>query len=206
MTGSTDVDDLQRIVSDMIEDLRARGAVPGVAVGDPAPTFTLPNAVGEPVDLTERLATGPVVIVFYRGAWCPICNTHLRSFQAGLDSIRARGASLLAISPQTPDDSLPFAERLELGFDVLSDVDQAVISEWNLRFPLPDALRDVYRTFDMDLEVHNADGSWYLPVPATFVLDRGGVVRARHVDPNYRARMSLDDVLVELDALTADEE
>ena len=90
-----------------------------------------------------------------------------------------------------------------MGFDVLSDLDQTVIKAWGLQFELPEALRDVYRAMQMDLEVHNADGSWHLPVPATFVLDRSGVVRARHVDPNYRERMALDDVLTALDALDA---
>lgn len=197
----TSSDDLRRIAREMIENLRISGAVPGIEIGERAPSFTLANAVGKPVSLDDRLTEGPVVVVFYRGAWCPYCDLHLRAFQESLDAIEARGASLVAISPQAPDDSLPFAERLVLGFDVLSDLDQAVSVAWRLQFELPDALRDVYRTMGMALDDHNADGSWHLPVPATFVLDRTGVVRARHVDPNYRERMAPADVVAALDAI-----
>lgn len=126
---------------------------------------------------------------------------HLRGLQEILDDLSARGASLVAISPQAPDDSLAFSERLELGFDVLSDLDQSVIDEWRLRFELPDGLRDVYRDMDMALDEHNAAGTWTLPVPATFVLDTTGVVRARHVDPDYRKRMEPADVLAALDRI-----
>jgi len=197
----TSSDDLRRVASEMIENLRTSGAVPGIEIGERAPSFTLPNAVGKPVSLDDRLTEGPVVVVFYRGAWCPYCDLHLRALQESLDAIEARGASLVAISPPAPDDSLPFAERLVLGFDVLSDLDQAVSVAWRLQFELPDALRDVYRTMGMALDDHNADGSWHLPVPATFVLDRTGVVRARHVDPNYRERMAPADVVAALDAI-----
>lgn len=197
MTG----DDLRRVAAEMIENLRTSGVVPGVEIGARPASFTLPNAVGKPVSLDDLLADGPVVVVFYRGAWCPYCDLHLHGLQESLDAIEARGASLVAISPQAPDASLPFAERLELGFDVLSDLDQSVSRNWRLQFELPEALHEVYRRMGMALDVHNADGSWHLPVPATFVLDRDGVVRARHVDPNYRERMAPADVLAALDAL-----
>jgi peroxiredoxin len=195
-------DDLRRIASEMIEDLRTSGAVPGIGIGERAPSFTLPNAVGKPVSLDDRLGEGPVVVVFYRGAWCPYCDLHLRALQESLGAITSRGASLVAVSPQAPDDSLPFAERLVLGFDVLSDLDQAASIAWRLQFELPEALREVYRDRGMALDDLNADGSWYLPVPATFVLDSEGAVRARHVDPNYRERMAPADIVAALDGIT----
>lgn len=200
-TQPPDMDTVRRIADEMIEELRSSGTVPGIDVGDTAPDFVLPSATGDKVRLADRLAAGPVVVVFYRGAWCPHCNMHLRGLQEILDDLSARGASLVAISPQAPDDSLAFSERLELGFDVLSDLDQSVIDEWRLRFELPDGLRDVYRDMDMALDEHNAAGTWTLPVPATFVLDTTGVVRARHVDPDYRKRMEPADVLAALDRI-----
>lgn len=193
--------DLQQMAAQMIEDLRASGAVPGIAVGAAAPRFALASALGTVVSLDERLAAGPVVVMFYRGAWCPICNLHLAEMQAALPEIRSLGATLIAISGERPDDSLSLSERLELGFDVLSDPDQSVIRAYRLQFELPAAFRDVYRQMGMDLTTHNADQSWHLPVPATFVLDRAGIVRAAHVDPNYRERFSADAVLDALRAL-----
>lgn len=198
----SDFNQIRRIAADLIEDLRASNAVPGIAVGDVAPTFALPSATGLEVSLDDRLVEGPVVVVFYRGAWCPFCNVHLQGFQEILDDIAACGASLTAISPQTPDDSLAFTEKLSLGFDVLSDLDQSVSKQWRLQYELPEALHEVYQSMGMALDEHNADGSWNLPVPATFVLDRDGVVRARHVDPNYRERMEPADVLAALREIT----
>ena len=92
-------------------EVTASGAAPGLAVGDRAPDFTLPNATDEPVQLAARLARGRVVLSFYRGEWCPFCNLELRALQAALPRFQARGASLIAISPQSPDHSLSVTER-----------------------------------------------------------------------------------------------
>lgn len=195
--------DFRAVTAQMIERLRSEGITPGIEIGEQAPRFVLPDAEGGKVSLDERLDAGPVVLSFYRGAWCPICNTELTGLQEALPQIKALGASLIAVSPQAPDASQPFVQRLGLGFDVLSDADQAVIRAYRLQFELVVELRDVYRNMGMALDEHNADHSWNLPVPATFVIDRGGVVRARHVDPNYRERMSVDAILAALSDLRA---
>lgn len=181
----------------MVAELRARNAVPGVEVGEPAPDFTLPAANGNPVTLSDRYGKGPVVLSFYRGDWCPICSVELRALQRHLSTITQLGGSLIAINPQAPDRSLGFAEKLELGFDVLSDLDQSVADAYRIRFPLGDSLREIYEQW-LPLPEQNADGSWNLPVPATFVIDTSGVVRARHVDADYRHRMEPDAVLAAL--------
>ena len=200
-TPDIDFDELRRAAMAMIEGLRTSGAVPGIEIGELAPEFVLPDATGTKVALRDLLAIGPVVVSFYRGAWCPYCNTELQALQGSLDAIKDRGASLVAISPQAPDASLSLVERLELGFDVLSDLEQSVSSAYGLQFELTPALQAIYPKLGMDLTQHNADGSWHLPVPATFVLDSAGIVRARHVDPNYLERMPVDDILAALDDL-----
>ena len=101
---------LVTMIEAMVADLRDRGVVPGLEPGEPAPDFDLSDASGDRVRLHDRLAAGPVVLTFYRGAWCPACNIELRALQAALPELRARGASLVAVSPQSPDDSLGFAE------------------------------------------------------------------------------------------------
>lgn len=192
---------LVTMIEAMVADLRDRGVVPGLAPGDLAPDFDLPDATGGRVRLHDRLAAGPVVLTFYRGAWCPACNIELRRLQDALPELRARGASLVAVSPQSPDDSLTFAERLTLGFDVLSDIDHAVAAAYRVRFTLSDEIIGQYRQWGMVLPDMNPGGTWDLPVPATFVIDPGGTVRARHVDPDYRRRMDPAEVLAALDAL-----
>lgn len=190
--------DFRALTAQLIERLRADGVTPGIEEGEAAPSFALPDAGGKVVRLDDRLAEGPVVVSFYRGAWCPVCNMELQGLQQALPDIKAAGASLIAISPQAPDASRAFVERLGLGFDVLSDVDQSVIRAYRLQFELPEVLHETYRAVGMAVDEHNADRSWNLPVPATFVLDAAGLVRSRHVDPDYRQRMSAEEILAAL--------
>ena len=190
------------MIDRMATDLRDRGATPGVAVGEPAPRFEAPDALGRTVRLDDALARGPVVLSFYRGDWCPICNLELRALRDLLPALDALGASVIAISPQGPEHSAALVDALAIGFDVCSDLDQRITTAYGLRFELPDELKAVYESFDMPLTGQNADGSWGLPVPATFVIDRDGVVRARHVDPDYRTRMEPAAILAAVEALS----
>jgi len=175
----------------------------GLAVGDAMPDFTLPDHTGNDVSLSSLLARGPVVVSFYRGGWCPYCSLELRALQTRLEEITAAGATLVAISPQTPDDSLSTAEKLELRFPVLSDVGNVVADKLGLVFTIPEPLREVYQGFGIDLPAANGDHSFRLPIPATYVLGRDGTVLWRHVDPDYTRRAEPDDVLAALRAAAA---
>ncbi len=189
-------DEIRETLQGANEELTRSGAAPGLVVGDRAPDFTLADASGEAVSLNDRLRTGPVVLSFYRGDWCPYCNLELRALQANLPEIRALGASLIAISPQAPDHAASLTEREGFGFDVLSDIHQETIRAYRLQFTPPASVKDVYtNAFGNDLSAQSADGSWDLPVPATFVLDRDGIVRAAYVDAQYTTRMEPDDIL-----------
>jgi peroxiredoxin len=176
-------------------EITASGLAAGLAIGDHAPDFTLPNAVGTPVQLTERLTRGPVVLSFYRGEWCPFCNLELQALESALPRFAAYNASLIAISPQSPDHSLSVAEKHNLTFDVLSDIHQDVIRAYQVHYTLPADMKDLYQNlFHNDLSTHTADGSWDLPIPATFVINRSGIITARHVSADYMTRMDPDDI------------
>ena len=196
--------EIDAMVDRMVDGLRVDGSTPGIEVGARAPDFTAPDAQGTPVRLSERLAEGPVVLAFYRGDWCPICNIQLRALQQALPAINAAGASLVAVNPQAPDQSAGLVDQHGLGFTVCSDLDQSISDAYRLKFALTDELRTLYEQFDMALTKENADGSWDLPVPAVFVVDRDGHVRARHVDPDYRVRMEPADVVEAVRALNGD--
>ena len=115
--------EIREIMGRSAAALAASGQVDrAVAVGEVAPSFTLPSATGRVVTLAERLAEGPIVLTFYRGAWCPYCNLTLHALQEAHADIKARGAQLIAISPQIPDESLSLTEKHQLGFDVLSEL------------------------------------------------------------------------------------
>jgi peroxiredoxin len=158
-------------------------------VGDHAPDFALPDAHHKTVRLSALLAAGPVVLTFYRGGWCPFCNLQLRAYQEALPSLRALGAELVAVSPQTPDYTLSTVEEKQLTFPVLSDVGNRVAELYGLVYTLSDALKALQEAFGNPLPKFNGDETWRLPMAATFVIDRGGIVRLAFVDSDYTRRL-----------------
>ncbi|QEG43186.1 peroxiredoxin-like family protein [Roseimaritima ulvae] len=171
-------------------------------VGQTAPSFQLPNPQGERVALTDLLQNGPVVVTFYRGSWCPYCNLQLRAMQQRLADIHDLGAELVAISPQVPDDSLSQDEQEGLEFPVLSDQDAQVAAEYGVAWNVPQLILEHMRN-DRNLELSEINGGngSVLPIPATFVLNRDGVVVWRFVDVDYRNRAEPDDIVEALRAL-----
>ena len=169
--------------------------------GDMAPDFTLPNAQGSPVPLSNLVAQGPVVLVFYRGGWCPYCNLQLRAYQRVLPEIRQLGAQLVAISPEPPDASLSTAEKNALEFEVLSDVESKAARAYRLLFDFSEPLKKAYIGMGRDLSEVNADGQWHLPIPATYVIGGDGCVELAYVDPEYRNRLEPSDILAALQRL-----
>jgi peroxiredoxin len=185
-----------------VAEIDESGVAPGLAVGDTAPNFTLPDAQGEPITLADLLVQGPVVATFYRGEWCPYCNIQLRGLQAALPRLRELDASLVAISPQSADHSLTLAEKNELTYRVLSDLDQEVIRAYRVQFTLAGDLEDLQvNVFQNDPATQNADRTRSLPVPATFVIDRDGIVRAAFVSADWRYRPEPADIIAALEAL-----
>ena len=166
-----------------------------LGVGEAAPDFTLPDIDGAPTRLSTLLARGPVVLTFYRGAWCPYCNTQLRDYQQHLAEIDASGASLVAISPQVPDSSTAMQERNELSFPVLSDVGNVVSREYGIVFQVDDDTRERYEAVGIDLAKANGTDAWELPVPATYVIGTDGIVRAAFVEADYTQRASVRQIL-----------
>jgi peroxiredoxin len=157
----------------------------GPKVGSVAPHFVLPDATGRQVALGALLGQGPVVLSFYRGGWCPYCNLELRAYQRALPEMQALGATLVAISPQTPDSSLSTAEKNELAFSVLSDRGNVVARAYDLVHTIEERLRPL----TADLREFNGDESWELPIPGTFVLDRDGVVVLAYTEGNHHRRL-----------------
>lgn len=172
-----------------------------VAVGEAAPSFTLPSATGRSVALAERLAEGPVVLTFYRGAWCPYCNLTLHALQQAHADIKARGAQLIAVSPQIPDESLSLAEKHQLAFDVLSDIGCATAAEYGLSFDIGEELAGVYDRLGFQMERVNAGHARTLPLPATFVISPDGTIAWSFVDTDYTKRAEPADILAALDEL-----
>jgi peroxiredoxin len=171
-----------------------------LTVGDKAPRFSLLSATGQTLALDDLLADGPVVLTFYRGAWCPYCNIALRALQQHHEAITARGARLLAVSPQIPDESLTLTEKHGLAFDVLSDIGSDTAKQYGLAFDIPEDLAAVYDKLGFDLQRVNDGHPRTLPLPATYVIGRDRVIRWAFVNTDYTTRAEPADILAALDA------
>jgi peroxiredoxin len=171
--------------------------------GDVAPEFILNDPDGKPASSRELLAKGPLVVSFYRGVWCPYCNMELQALQAALPEIAARGANLIAISPQTAANSRKSQRDNKLGFPILSDTKSDVADAFGIRFALPKELIELYKTFKNDLPAFNDDPSWVLPMPARFVIGTDGIIAYAEVNPDYTQRPDPSELLPVLDRLNA---
>ena len=177
-------------------DLKAQGIESrALKLGDQAPDLSLPDALAKPVKLGDLWRRGPLVVIFYRGGWCPYCNLELKAWQARLTELKHMGAALVAISPQTPDNSLSTAEKNELAFPVLSDSALQAAEAFGIVFELAPQLVDLYARVGNDLPLLNGNGRWVLPLPATYVIDRDGQITYSHVEADYRERAEPADVL-----------
>ena len=163
--------------------------------GQSIPSFELLNASGDLIKSDDLLRKGPLVISFYRGGWCPYCNMELRALQQVLDQIHAFGAQLVAISPETPDSSLTTSEKNELSFEVLSDIDNVFAKQLGLVFQMPEDLREVYHSFNLDVQKHNGNDDYELPMPATYVIDTNGKIIFDFVSEDYTYRLEPEEVL-----------
>jgi peroxiredoxin len=202
LANSTDTEGGKALRLRAIEEVRRSGQAPGLSIGDVIPTFVLPDAYGHPVSSNELLGHGPLVISFYRGDWCPYCNLELRALERASKEIATLGGSIVAISGQYPDSALGLTEEHALSFPVLSDVDQTAIRAFKLRYDVPSELRAMFEARGSDMSKRNADGSWTLPISATYVTDRDGTIVLAHADAEWRLRLDPDDIVEALAKLS----
>jgi peroxiredoxin len=194
--NSAPVEDIETLKKGMDNPAMKALVKRAILLGDKAPDFTLNNQLGVDVNLYKLLEKGPVVLTWYRGLWCPYCNLHLQYLQRSLPEIKVLGANLLALTPEKPDGSLSLKEKYDLEFEVLSDIDNKVAKDYGIVFKLIDEVSDLYKnTFKLDLEAYNNTGSDELPIPATYVIDKSGVVRYAYVNPDYTQRANPEDII-----------
>jgi peroxiredoxin len=188
----------QAVMERHINELRNGLAKSALKAGDQAPPVVLTSARGTIVDIKSLLGRGPVIVTFYRGGWCPYCNLELRAFQQILPEIKAAGASLVAISPEKPDDTLSTAEKNALDFEVLSDVGQKVGRAFGLVYAFSDELISTYKQFGQDIAGRNGSHEWALPISATYVIGQDGQIIFAYTDADYRDRAEPAEVLTVL--------
>ncbi len=165
--------------------------------GDAMPPFMLPDEQGRLVALSSLLAKGPVAVMFFRGHWCPYCRLNVRAVIQAEQHIKAVGAQIVAIMPETQEFTETFKAEAGAPFPVLTDLDNGYALSLNLAIWLGAEIQQLLSYQDMT-RFHGNDG-WMLPIPAVFVVGRDGIVKARFVDPDFRKRMEIDDLLKALE-------
>jgi peroxiredoxin len=184
-------------ISSDIDALRRSDRLEGVArYGDAFPKAPrLLDQNGRNFDLAAVITERPSIILFYRGGFCPYCNITLRHYQDALPRIRAAGAELIAIGPETPLFVAETAEKNDLTFPVLSDAQGGLSSALGIRTELSPAVRKLYESVGLNLPRRNGEASWTLPLPVVFVVAKGGTILARFLDPDFRKRADASEPL-----------
>lgn len=171
-----------------------------IQVGQKAPEFTLTNAKGDTIKLSALLKNGPVILTWYRGGWCPYCNITLHSLQENLPKFKKRGATLVALTPELPDNSLDTKEKNNLEFEVLSDINSVVGYKYGVIYKLTEDVAAYYKK-GFNLEKYNGEASYTLPLAATYIINTDGTVTYAFLDADYRNRAEPATIIEALDKL-----
>jgi peroxiredoxin len=164
-------------------------------IGDPMPPFILPDERGELVSLEGLLQVGPVAITFHRGHWCPYCRINTKALAEAQNKVAAAGAQIVAIMPDRQQFAVALKQESKMHYPVLTDMDNGYALSLNLAIWVGTEVQELMQASGRDLPRYQGNDSWMLPLPASFVVDGDGVVRARFIDPDYRKRMAIEDLL-----------
>jgi len=191
--------------ADVVDRMVARLAANGVGLaapqpGEPMPDFMLPDGDGRLVSLSGLLEDGSVVVSFNRGHWCPYCQLNVDALAKAVPEIKVLGAQVVAISPETRRYANELKDYAKAPFPILTDMDGGYALEANLLFWVGEEKRDAMKAGGFDIEPYQGNQTWMLPIPATFIVGKDGVVKSRFIDPDYRHRMEIDDLLAALRA------
>lgn len=186
----------------MSQNYRSAKEAQGLEAGADAPMFHAKDMQGNDFSLQEALEQGPVVIIFYRGHWCPVCNKHLKTLQESLGVIQKHNATLIAVSPEQVRLLGKTAEKTGAEFTLLHDENYYIAEAFDVQFRPDSMQRVMYNTaLGANLKEAHSDDSQQLPIPATFVIGKDGKIAWRHFDPDYRKRSSVKDIVETLEKL-----
>lgn len=188
-----------RSTQELIDSGQAERAL---KAGDPVPDFVLTDSDRNDVSLNDLLSSGPVVLTFYRGVWCPYCNIELQALEEVAANIRARGATLVAVSMQGAADSRKSQKDNNLSFPILTDKGGELADKFGIRWTLQDYVIPIHSGFGVELPRIHGDGQWNLPMPARYVIDTSGTIAYSEVNPDYTRRPEPADLFPVLDRVT----
>jgi peroxiredoxin len=201
------------ITDEAVQELFSTGIEDRILpIGATAPTFDLPNAAATTltnataantrlVHSTDLLAIGPLIVLFFRGRWCPYCMTQLEAWQAAFHQVREKGALLVAISPQLPRQNDFTVQHHNLTFPLLSDAGAILADAFRVAYTVPEPMQQHYRSIMINIPFINGDqgpNTWRLPIPATFIIAPSGKITFSEAHADHRVRPDPKDVLATL--------
>jgi len=170
----------------------------GLNINDPAPVFTATDQNGKSVSLNKLLMDGPVVLVFYRGQWCPYCNKQLKKLEDSLSYIKAKGATVIAITPEKPESISKTIEKTKASYSIVFDEGLRIMKGYDVAFAVDSKTIERYKGYGIDFNEANASNGANLPVPALYIIGKDGKIIYRHFDNNYTKRPSVAEILAHL--------
>lgn len=178
--------------------LAAQEAPEGLFIASKAPDFKAKDQDGKEIRLKDLLKEGKVVLVFYRGYWCPYCNKELSRLQDSLQLIKDKGATLIAVSPEKPENISKTVEKTKAEYSILYDEGLKIMKAYEVEFEVPENTVTRYRNSGLDLEKINGGNGKYLPVPAIYIIDKESTITYRFFEPDYKKRPSVQEILKNL--------
>jgi peroxiredoxin len=170
----------------------------GLKVGDKAPLFTAKDHLGQEFSLKKALEKGEVVLMFYRGQWCPYCNKQMSQMNDSLSLITSKGAAVVAISPEIQENVVKTVSKTKASFPVLSDLQMTIMKAYRVNFAVPNETVERYKGFGIDFNKVNGENGANLPVPATYIIGRDGLIKYVFFNPDYRKRASVQELAAAL--------
>ena len=178
------------------QDFKSLNEARGLETGIKAPLFKAKDMNSSFFNLEQALEKGPVVLIFYRGHWCPVCNAHLSNLQDSLSLIYDLGAQVVAISPENPEYLEMTSQKTGAEFTLLYDEGYTIASAYDVAFQPTSAGKFLINTFTTaNLKNAHSDESQRLPIPATYIINPDGYISWRHVNPDYKKRASIQAII-----------
>lgn len=170
----------------------------GLFISSKAPDFKAKDQFGNEIRLKDLLKKGKVVLVFYRGQWCPYCNKELSRLQDSLQFIRDKGAEVVAVSPEKPENVVVTVEKTKAEYPILYDEGLKIMKAYDVEFEMEENTVTRYRNAGLDVEKNNGANGRFLPVPAVYIIDKESTVTYRFFEPDYKKRPSVKELLKNL--------
>jgi peroxiredoxin len=170
----------------------------GLKVGDTAPLFKTTDFAGNKLELSELLQKGKVIVLFYRGAWCPYCNRYMSELQKNATKFAEKGVSVIAITPETNEYVAEMIDKTKTSFSVVYDQDRSLMTQFDVLYKMDEKMQEKFKDYKIDIDKRNGADDHVLPVPATYIIGKNGKIDFVHFDPNFKVRANIEDILANL--------